>query len=132
MGLSTTMLRALKQIRYLSPSPIQAAFIPRALDGLDVIGQAKTGTGKTAAFGIPIIEMLEARGRGPQAIILAPTRELVQQIVVELQKLSHGQDVEVCGIYGGEPIDKQLRSLTRGVDIVVGTPGRVLDHMERK
>ena len=68
--------------------PIQAALIPEALDGLDVIGQAKTGTGKTAAFGIPIIEMLEARGRGPQAIILSPTRELVQQIVVELQKLA--------------------------------------------
>src|ERR1700733_8197325 len=132
MGLSATMLGALKEVRYVTPSPIQAAFIPKALDGFDVIGQAKTGTGKTAAFGIPIIEMLEARGRGPQAIILAPTRELVQQIVVELQKLSHGQDVEVCGIYGGEPIDKQLRSLTRGVDIVVGTPGRVLDHMERK
>src|SRR3984885_16317736 len=100
MGLSTTMLRALKQIRYLSPSPIQAAFIPQALDGLDVIGQAKTGTGKTAAFGIPIIEMLEARGRGPQAIILAPTRELTQQITGELQRLTFGGDVVVCGKIG--------------------------------
>ena len=90
MGLSPTMLKALAHARYTAPSPIQAAFIPEALDGLDVIGQAKTGTGKTAAFGIPLIEMLEARGRGPQAIILAPTRELVQQIVVELQKLAHG------------------------------------------
>src|SRR3954454_12156277 len=132
MGLSAPMLRALKQIRYDIPSPIQAELIPEALEGHDVIGQAKTGTGKTAAFGIPIIEMLEARGKGPQAIIMAPTRELVQQIVVELQKLADGQDVEVCGIYGGEPIDKQLRSLSRGVDIVVGTPGRVLDHMERQ
>ncbi|MCA1686332.1 MAG: DEAD/DEAH box helicase, partial [Planctomycetia bacterium] len=131
MGLSPAMLRALKLVHYSTPSPIQAHLIPEALEGKDVIGQAKTGTGKTAAFGIPIIEMLEARGRGPQAIILAPTRELVQQIVVELQKLAHGQDVEVCGIYGGEPIDKQLRALSRGVDIVVGTPGRVLDHMER-
>ena len=132
MGLSTTMLRALKQVRYLTPSPIQAAFIPRALDGLDVIGQAKTGTGKTAAFGIPLIEMLEARGRGPQAIILAPTRELTQQIVGELQKLTFGSDVVVCGTFGGEPIERQIRSLTRGVDIVVGTPGRVLDHIERR
>src|SRR5580693_1244259 len=132
MGLSTTMLKALKQIRYLEPSPIQAAFIPRALDGLDVIGQAKTGTGKTAAFGIPLIEMLEPRGRGPQAIVLAPTRELVQQIVIEVAKLTDGQDVAVCGIYGGEPIDRQLRALQRGVDIVVGTPGRVLDHIERR
>jgi ATP-dependent RNA helicase DeaD len=132
MGLSPAMLRALKLVRYSTPSPIQAHLIPEALDGRDVIGQAKTGTGKTAAFGIPLIEMMEARGRGPQAIILAPTRELVQQIVVELQKLSHGQDIEICGIYGGEPIDKQLRSLSRGVDIVVGTPGRVIDHIERK
>ena len=87
------MLRALKHARIPEPTPIQAAFIPKALDGLDVIGQAKTGTGKTAAFGIPLIEMLEARGRGPQAIILAPTRELVQQIVVELQKLAAGRPV---------------------------------------
>ena len=126
------MLSALNAARYFSPSPIQAALIPEALDGCDVIGQAKTGTGKTAAFAIPIIEMLEARGRGPQAIIMAPTRELTQQIVGEIQKLAHGQDVAVCGIYGGEPIHKQLASLTRGVDIVVGTPGRVLDHMERR
>ena len=133
MGLSTTMLRALKLVRYHTPSPIQAALIPSALDGHDIIGQAKTGTGKTAAFGIPLIEMLEARGRGPQGIVLAPTRELVQQIVVEMQKLAHGQhDVSICGIYGGEPIERQLRSLQKGVDIVVGTPGRVLDHIERR
>ena len=126
------MLEALEQVRYVSPSPIQAAFIPRALDGLDVIGQAKTGTGKTAAFGIPIIEMLEARGRRPPAIVLAPTRELTQQIVGEVQKLSAGADVRVCGTFGGEPIERQIRALTRGVDIVVGTPGRVLDHIERR
>ena len=133
MGLSPAMLRALKLVRYRDPSPIQAALIPAALEGADVIGQAKTGTGKTAAFGIPLIEMLEARGRGPQGIILAPTRELVQQIVVEMQKLAHGQnDVTVCGIYGGEPIERQLRVLQRGVDIIVGTPGRVLDHIERR
>src|SRR4029077_8747786 len=112
------MLRALKQACYFSPTPIQAELIPAALDGRDVIGQAKTGTGKTAAFGIPLIEMLEARGKGPQAIILAPTRELVQQIVVELKKLAHRQDVAVCGIYGGEPIERQLRALHKGVDIV--------------
>ncbi|MFO0909945.1 MAG: DEAD/DEAH box helicase [Isosphaeraceae bacterium] len=132
MGLSPLMLKALVRVRYFTPSPVQAAVIPEALDGNDVIGQAKTGTGKTAAFGIPLLEMLEAPGRGPQAIVLAPTRELVQQIVVELQKLAHGQDVSVCGIYGGEPIEKQLRALDRGVDIVVGTPGRVIDHIERR
>src|SRR3984957_15527150 len=101
MGLSTTMLKALKHARYVTPTPIQAAFIPQALDGLDVIGQAKTGTGKTAAFGIPLIEMLEGRARGPQGIILAPTRELTQQIVGELQKLTMGSDVSVCGTFGG-------------------------------
>jgi ATP-dependent RNA helicase DeaD len=132
MGLSTTMLRALKHARYLTPSPIQAAFIPEALDGFDVIGQAKTGTGKTAAFGIPLLEMLEERGRGPQALILAPTRELAQQIVGELQKLALGTDAAILGVYGGEPIERQLRALSRGVDLVVGTPGRILDHMERR
>jgi len=126
------MLRALQRAKYLSPSPIQAELIPEALNGKDVIGQAKTGTGKTAAFAIPLIEMLEGRGRGPQAIIMAPTRELVQQIVGETQKLAHGQDVAVCGLYGGEPIPRQLRALERGVDIVVGTPGRVLDHIQRR
>jgi ATP-dependent RNA helicase DeaD len=132
LGLSEAMLRALQKISYHTPSPIQAELIPHALDGHDVIGQAKTGTGKTAAFGIPLIEMLEARGKGPQAIILAPTRELVQQIVVELRRLAQGQDVAICGIYGGEPIDRQLKALQRGVDIVVGTPGRVIDHIERR
>jgi ATP-dependent RNA helicase DeaD len=132
MDLSPTMMRALKHARYTEPTPIQAAFIPKALEGLDVIGQAKTGTGKTAAFGIPLIEMLEARGRGPQAIILAPTRELVQQIVVELQKLAAGQPVSVCGTFGGEPIERQIRALQKGVDLVVGTPGRVLDHIQRR
>jgi len=127
------MLKALALARYRTPSPIQASFIPIALEGLDVIGQAKTGTGKTAAFGIPLIEMLEPRGRGPQAIILAPTRELVQQIVVELQKLAQNRDdVAICGLYGGEPIERQIRSLSRGVDLAVGTPGRVLDHIERR
>ena len=132
LGLSRSMLQALKSIGYAHPSPIQAAFIPEALDGNDVLGQAKTGTGKTAAFAIPLIEMLEGRGKGPQALILAPTRELVQQIVVEMKKLAHGQDVAICGIYGGEAIERQLRALHHGVDIIVGTPGRVIDHMERK
>jgi ATP-dependent RNA helicase DeaD len=131
MGLSATMLRALKQAKYVTPTPIQAVLIPQALDGLDVIGQAKTGTGKTAAFGVPLIEMLESRARGPQGIILAPTRELTQQIVGELQKLSLGTDVAICGVFGGEPIDRQIRALHRGVDLVVGTPGRVLDHIQR-
>ncbi len=117
---------------YTEPTPIQTAFIPEVLDGQDVIGQAKTGTGKTAAFAVPLIEMFEAGLRKPQAIVLAPTRELVQQIVVEFQRLGQDSNVVTCGIFGGEPIDRQLRALTRGVDIIVGTPGRILDHIERR
>jgi ATP-dependent RNA helicase DeaD len=126
------MCKALNRVRYVRPSPIQAGLIPLVLEGHDVIGQAKTGTGKTAAFAIPLIEMLEPRGKGPQVLVLAPTRELVQQIVEEIQRLAYGRDVHVCGIYGGEPIDRQLRALRHGVDIVVGTPGRVIDHIERR
>ena len=126
------MRAALAAAGYVAPSPIQASLIPLALEGIDVIGQAKTGTGKTASFAIPLIEMLEVHGKAPQALVLAPTRELVQQIVGEFEKLSHGQKVSICGIYGGEPIQRQLRSLERGVDIVVGTPGRVIDHIERR
>ena len=126
------MLQALHRARYVTPSPIQAALIPEALEGHDAIGQARTGTGKTAAFAIPLIEMMEARTAGPQGIVLAPTRELVQQIVEEFRKLAIGQDVVICGIFGGEPIERQLRALSRGVDIVVGTPGRVIDHIQRK
>ncbi len=132
MGLKPSLMHALNRAKYLSPTPIQAALIPVALEGRDAIGQAKTGTGKTAAFSIPIIEMLEDRGSNPQALILAPTRELVQQIVVEIERLSDGMNVAVCGLYGGEPIQRQLRSLERGLDIIVGTPGRILDHMQRR
>ncbi|WP_235905414.1 DEAD/DEAH box helicase [Tautonia marina] len=131
LGLSPEMLDALRRVRYVTPSPIQAAVIPEALEGNDVIGQAKTGTGKTAAFGIPLIEMLEARGKGPQALILAPTRELAQQIVSEMQNLAVNHDAAICAVYGGQPIEKQLRALQRGVDIVVGTPGRIIDHIRR-
>ena len=132
MPLSRTMRQSLVEAGYATPSPIQEALIPLALEGIDVIGQAKTGTGKSASFAIPLIEMLEEHGKSPQALVLAPTRELVQQIVGEFEKLGRGQQAKICGIYGGEPIQKQLRSLERGVDIVVGTPGRVIDHIERR
>ncbi len=132
MDLSGPMRAALTRAGYKEPTPIQAALIPRALAGDDIIGQAKTGTGKTAAFAIPLLEMLESSSLNPQALVLAPTRELTQQIVGEIQKLSVGQSIQTCGIYGGEPIQRQLRSLERGVDIVVGTPGRVIDHIERR
>jgi len=102
------------------------------MQGHDVVGQAKTGSGKTASFALPILEMLERSADLPQALILAPTRELVQQIVVETEKMAVGQNVRIRGLYGGEPIVRQLRSLERGVDIVVGTPGRIMDLLERR
>lgn len=132
LGLGPVTLAAVRAAGYVQPSPIQAAFIPAALDGLDVIGQAKTGTGKTAAFALPLLEMIEGPTGSPQALILAPTRELVQQIEGEITKLARGSRTRVCAIYGGEPIQRQLRALERGVEIVVGTPGRVIDHIERR
>lgn len=132
LGLSSVMLRALRRAGFSHPSPIQAAVIPEALDGHDVIGQAKTGTGKTAAFAIPLIEMLEARSQGPQAMVLAPTRELAQQILTEFEKLSIGSGAKFAALYGGQPIEKQIRSLQSGVDIVIGTPGRIIDHINRR
>lgn len=125
------MLRTLDAIGYEEPSPIQAAMIPLALDGMDVIGQAKTGTGKTAAFGIPLIEMMELSEARPQALVLAPTRELSQQIVEEVRKLGGRKPLRVVSLNGGDPIETQARALRAGVHFVVGTPGRVIDMMKR-
>ena len=131
LGLSRHMLAILENRGYTAPTQIQNDLIPYALRGQDVIGQAKTGSGKTAAFAIPVLEMMERSTGKPQVLILAPTRELVQQIVSEMEKISIGLNLRIRGIYGGEPIVRQLRSLERGVDIVVGTPGRVMDLMKR-
>ncbi|MBI2827596.1 MAG: DEAD/DEAH box helicase [Planctomycetia bacterium] len=127
------MLSALERAEYLEPTPIQAGLIPRALAGVDVLGQARTGTGKTAAFAIPIIERLDPHHnhRGPQALILVPTRELAVQVREEFAKLLHGGKAHVVAVYGGKPIREQMEKLRRGVEIVVGTPGRVMDHMGR-
>lgn len=124
------MLAALAEARYEVPSPIQSGVIPIALEGKDVLGQARTGTGKTAAFGIPIIETLP-EGKGPHALILVPTRELAVQVRDELTKLSKGMGVQCVAIYGGKPIRGQMDKLKRHPQIVVGTPGRVIDHMTR-
>jgi ATP-dependent RNA helicase DeaD len=133
LSLSEPMLASLKEARYETPTPIQAGLIPLALDGKDVIGQARTGTGKTAAFGIPILERLKDSRElsGPQALILTPTRELAVQVANEVSKLAHGRHVQCLAVYGGTPIRGQIERLKRGVQIVVGTPGRVLDHMSR-
>ncbi|MBN1908239.1 MAG: DEAD/DEAH box helicase [Pirellulales bacterium] len=126
------MLQALSQARYLDPTPVQAGFIVPAMRGDDLMGQAQTGTGKTAAFAIPILEQLEpGKKRGPQALILVPTRELAVQVRDETAKLSAGRSTRTVALYGGKPIRQQIDKLRRGAEIVVGTPGRVLDLMGR-
>ena len=133
MGLTKIMLASLTEAEYLEPTPIQAGLIPRALEGIDLMGQAQTGTGKTAAFCIPILEQLRPRSETnhPQSLILVPTRELAVQVRDECAKLSAGQEVRVVGVYGGKPIRGQVDHLRRGVEVVVGTPGRVLDLISR-
>jgi ATP-dependent RNA helicase DeaD len=133
LGLSGTMLASLERAAYLEPTPVQAGIIPRALAGVDVLGQARTGTGKTAAFAIPILERLKPSRKAapPQALVLVPTRELAVQVRDEFDKLAHGRRVSCVPIYGGKPIRGQIAKLERGADVVVGTPGRVLDHLAR-
>ncbi len=132
LGISGEILRAVEEMGYTTPSPIQSQAIPFVLEGRDVIGQAQTGTGKTAAFAIPIIDLVDADFNKPQAIILCPTRELAVQVEGEIQKLAkYHRAINSVAIYGGESIDKQIRVLKKGVQIVVGTPGRVQDHMSR-
>ena len=133
LSLSDVMLAALHKAGYFEPTPIQEGLIPRAMAEVDVMGQARTGTGKTAAFAIPILEQLRPHRKGglPQALVLAPTRELAVQVRDECDKLSAGRRVHVVAVYGGKPIRPQTEKLARGAEIVVGTPGRVLDLMAR-
>ena len=134
LDLSPVMRRALKKAGFEKPSPIQAELIPPALDGVDVIGQARTGTGKTAAFSIPILEQLDSLEdcRDPQAIIVVPTRELADQVGREAARLAHGVPTEIAVLAGGKNIRTQLRQLENGAQIVVGTPGRLHDHLQRR
>lgn len=131
LDLSEPVRRAIWEMGYRQPSPIQEAAIPHLLAGKDVVGQAQTGTGKTASFGIPIVERVDPALRKVQAIVLLPTRELCRQVAVELEKLGSHRDLQVLAVYGGEGMDRQLRALANGVHIVVGTPGRVQDHIWR-
>ena len=133
LGLSEATLKALKTKGFEEPTPIQIQTIPILLSGdKDIVGQAQTGTGKTAAFGLPIIEKMEGRTKDVKAIILTPTRELAIQVAEEINSLKGKKSISIIPIYGGQSIDMQLRSLKKGVDIVVGTPGRVLDHIRRR
>lgn len=134
LDLSDEMMEALARAGYQQPTPIQAGLIPLAFDDEDVVGQAQTGTGKTAAFAIPILEQLAPRKEiaGPQALILVPTRELAVQVRDEFSKLAYGQNVHCVALYGGKPIRGQIDKLKRGAQVIVGTPGRVIDHISRK
>jgi ATP-dependent RNA helicase DeaD len=133
LKLSREMQKAIADMGFEEATPIQAQSIPIMLEGKDVIGQAQTGTGKTAAFGIAAIEKIDPKNLAVQAVILCPTRELAIQVSEELKKLSkYKKGIEILPVYGGQPIDRQIRALKKGVQIIIGTPGRVMDHMERR
>jgi ATP-dependent RNA helicase DeaD len=132
LGLDEGMVRTLAEAGYECPTPIQAATIPVLLAGTDLLGQAQTGTGKTAAFALPVLSRLELAQRSPQALILVPTRELALQVATAFRKYAaHLRGVQVLPIYGGQSYTPQLEALKRGVHVIVGTPGRVMDHLER-
>ncbi len=132
LDLSEETLEGLEKAGFQSPSPIQAALIPLALTGQDCIGQARTGTGKTAAFVIPILEQIDLDDSATQALVLTPTRELSQQVAAEVTRLSVGHDVTTACLVGGKPLGPQITQLKRGAQIVIGTPGRVIDLLQRK
>lgn len=132
INLSKELLRAVSDMGFVDATPIQSMAIPEILSGQDVIGQAATGTGKTAAFGLPAIEKIDESLRGVQVIVLCPTRELAIQVASEINKfLKYKKDMFALAVYGGQPIQKQLFQLRKGPQIVVGTPGRMLDHIRR-
>ncbi|HEY4316692.1 MAG TPA: DEAD/DEAH box helicase [Herbaspirillum sp.] len=133
LNLSEPLLRVLKELGYESPSPIQAATIPTLLEHRDVLGQAQTGTGKTAAFALPILSRIDLKQKTPQALVLAPTRELAIQVAEAFQRYAtHIPGFHVLPIYGGQSYSAQLSALRRGVHVVVGTPGRVIDHLDKQ
>jgi ATP-dependent RNA helicase DeaD len=130
-SLSKETLKSISEIGFEEPTPIQVSTIPLILRGIDIVGQAQTGTGKTAAFGIPITEKCQ-RGRNPFALILEPTRELAVQVAQEINMIGKHKNISVLPVYGGKSIESQIKALRRGVNVIIGTPGRLLDHMRRK
>ncbi|HBB85505.1 MAG TPA: DEAD/DEAH box helicase, partial [Sulfitobacter sp.] len=137
LGLGPNVLKAVEEAGYTTPTPIQAEAIPHILAGGDVTGIAQTGTGKTAAFGVPLIaQMMELKGRpAPRSVrglVLAPTRELAQQIAVNLRGYAEGTPIKVAMVVGGQSINTQIKRLERGVDLLIATPGRLLDLLDRR
>jgi ATP-dependent RNA helicase DeaD len=134
LGLGKHLLSVLDELGYEEPTPIQSAAIEPLVQGRDLLGQAATGTGKTAAFALPLLQRLPAAGRGKRAtfgLVLVPTRELAMQVAEAIHRYGRHLGVAVTPIYGGQSIGQQFRTLSRGVDVVVATPGRALDHMRR-
>lgn len=133
LNLSSEILKAVADMGFEEASPIQSLAIPKMIEGLDIIGQAQTGTGKTAAFGIPILEKILPKEKTTQALVMCPTRELAIQVAEELKSLSkYKKGINIVPVYGGQPIVRQMSALNKGVHIVIGTPGRIIDHIERK
>ena len=132
LGFAKEVLAAVRDAGYEHPTPIQAQAIPLVLKGRDVMGLAQTGTGKTAAFTLPIVNQLLGGPRRTRALVLTPTRELCVQVEESVQKYARHSDLNVVSVYGGVPIEPQQRKLRSGVDIVVATPGRLIDHLERQ
>ena len=133
LGLSSELLSSVEKMGFEQPSPIQAQTIPSILNGLDIVGLSQTGSGKTAAFGLPLLQKLSLENLAVQALVLCPTRELAVQVCEEIQRIgSNLENFYATTLYGGAPIDRQIRSLKRGVHLVVGTPGRIIDHLKRK
>lgn len=131
LGVRNSVLKGLAQLNFVEPSEIQALLIPRALAGVDILGQARTGTGKTAAFGIPIL-CRAVRGEGIQALVLTPTRELAVQVDEEIRRMGQGTPIRCVAVYGGQKIAGDIRALSAKPEIVVGTPGRVIDLLDRR
>ena len=132
LNLSSEINKAVEDMGFEEATPIQTQAIPHILEGQDVIGQAQTGTGKTAAFGIPILEKIDESNNNVQVLILCPTRELAIQVSEEIKRLAkYKKQVKTLPVYGGQPIKRQIRALKKGVQIVIGTPGRTMDHMRR-
>jgi ATP-dependent RNA helicase DeaD len=131
LGLSEARVRHLEKLEFAEPTPIQAQAIPHLLSGRDVVGQAQTGTGKTAAFSLPMLEQIDPNVRAVQALILTPTRELALQVCQSIQLLNDDKRLRVISVYGGQAIDRQIQQIRRGAQMLVGTPGRVLDLLSR-
>src|ERR1700677_767088 len=132
LGLSPEILKAVAKMGFEEAAPIQSEAIPPLMAGSDVVGQSQTGSGKTAAFAIPAIERVDTNIRGPQVIILCPTRELAVQVAEEVSKLAvFKRGVRELPIYGGQSYERQFRGLQAGAQIIIGTPGRVMDHLDR-